>query len=55
MSKMEIQKVINNNTINPLSPTSVDLTGCGKIVPGKFTFLKSNQLITTYVQQGNVR
>jgi hypothetical protein len=55
MSKMEIQKVINNNSINPLSPISVDPSGCSKLVPSKLTFLKSNQIVTKYVQEGNVR
>lgn len=52
---MEIQKLINNNTANPLSPKSVNLGNCGKLVPGKFTFLQPNQLITKYVKKGNVR
>lgn len=50
MSQIEFQKVIGNNTANKLSPVTVDLTRCGKIIPGKFTFLQSNQLITKYVQ-----
>jgi hypothetical protein len=52
---MEIQKLINCNTPNPLSPTSVDPSRCGKLAPDKFTFLKSNQIITKYVQMGNVQ
>ena len=55
MPDIEIQKVLNNNSINPLSPTSVGLSGCGKLGPDHFTFLKSNQLITKYVKKGNVR
>lgn len=47
---MENLKIINNNTQNPLSPSASCVGMCGKIVPGKFTFLKSNQLITKYAQ-----
>ena len=52
---MEIRKLTNNNSPNPLSPTAADPANWGKLVPGKFTFLKPNQLITKYVKKGNVR
>jgi hypothetical protein len=55
MSRMENQKVINLNSINPLSPTLVNPSGCSKIIPHKSTFLKTNQIITKYAQEGNVR
>ena len=53
---MEVQKVININKFDNDSHKHEQARKiCGKIIPGKYTFLNSNQLITKYVKKGNVR
>lgn len=53
---MEVQKVININKFeDDFQKWEAGRKICGKIIPGKFTFLNSNQLITKYVKKGNVR
>ena len=51
---METHKIINNNTINSKHNYSYTKSPCSRLVASKQTFLKSNQLITKYVKQGNV-
>ena len=46
--------MINNNSPDNLSPGMV-LGHFKRINPDKFTFLKSNQLVTSYLQKGNVK
>ena len=52
---MENHKLINNNTVDPKLNSSSASSPCCRLATGKQTFLKSNQLITKYVKQGNVK
>lgn len=52
---MENHKLINNNTVDPKLNSNSSSTPCCRLATGKQTFLKSNQLITKYVKQGNVK
>ena len=45
-------KIINNNSPDPFACAPVG--SFKRINPDKFTFLKSNQLIPSYVNEGNV-
>lgn len=50
---MEKTMVINNNN-HSFHQMEAEVCKNTKLIPDKFTFLKSNQLITRYIKKGNV-